>query len=793
MSEAVLALAAACALATVDTRLALDEGRWVDTTAYTVAADGVPCTHVDLTLPVGARLTDKALKLVLPRGGARRAGDDHWHRAPAALDGAATWRVLLPELGAGGRATITATVDRAANSPYRWRPGTSGARFASLRVRDAHDVSRFGAWSHRGAQTWALAPSPDDEVRAHAGPADLPAIPLALPQHYPTPPRQSALEALADLGTLVLLPRGVDGDAPLVAVPAQRRGATDDRGFARTLVMATDGGPDRVLLGAWLPAAHTDGQSDTEEGEVAVWIGPSGAQPLLHPSQPPRGGRIWTAEGIFEVPAPSPTLASDPFAAATRDKPRVARQTARLLDLPEGKDPLMALYPGGGSRMAVREVVAFPVDGRARPWVLDLPPGVVEVGVRTDPPNVPEPLWTMRLRDGDAAVVVGPNSYPFALIFEWTRDDAPTCGVTPEQLGRRPELVDASRGEIAQDGERAWRLASFDGAPLLTDRARLLRGLERRFAGLSMPEPALPTRMKFQPASWELAAQLRPTLWERTRVGALAQPAGWPRRLHRARASGAATPLEAALILRLYALQAGFDATWAMVRPAWATGTPPLCPDAYPEALLRLGHAGETQWIDPGCAVCAPWEIRPHLEGAAALGPDVERTPPPTRGLHAVEVDAETVRWRLEGPAALRFREWVSAIPRSFRGERIATRVAGPAATLVEVVGLDEAGAPITLTVARPPGPFVGEDPITLPSERPSGLTWLDWIGERRLVVADPTAAEAKESVLDVEGARWLRIADADGFTETLAVEHRLLDPSAARAIRGARKVAAGD
>ena len=80
----------------------------------------------------------------------------------------------------------------------------------------------------------------------------------------------------------------------------------------------------------------------------------------------------------------------------------------------------------------------------------------------------------------------------------------------------------------------------------------------------------------------------------------------------------------------LYAIQSNMPSSWIMVRPAWEPGTPPdACPDAYPEALVKIDFEGETGWIDPGCAQCAPFEIRPELLGADALGFGVTETPPP--------------------------------------------------------------------------------------------------------------------------------------------------------------------
>jgi len=779
--DGLTALGAACLLASVHTTVARQDDGWLEQTTYTVHAQGAPCPGVDLDLPPGAHLQAHGGKARIAAG-RRKLDEAHWERLPARLDGWTTWRVHLPELGEGAEATLDVTVLRQGDAPLCWRPGAEGARYAEIEARDLQAIP-YGPWKSDGRHFWALHPAPLDEIRVHAGDPTTPAIPVPLASTVQTPPEQSAMEALADLQTLLLLPRGVDGPAPVTGDTAMRRAAVDDRGFARTLVMRSAGGPDHVVLGEWLPARNHPGHADAEEGEVAVCLGKDGPQILRHPDQPARGGKVWTAQGVLDIPAPAhPEPSHDPFAAATRAEPTVFEQVVRRLDLPDGAAPMTALYPGGASTMAVRDAVVFPVDGRARPWVLDLPARVQKVGARTQPPNVPAPLWTLRMRDGSAAIVVGPNAQRLGLLFEWTQPDAPACGLTPDRPGRRADEVLATSGTVVDDGAGAWHLASWGDTPVIPDRDRLVAGLEHRFDARSMPEPALPTRMKFAKASWELATELRPTLWDRARVGPVDQPAGWPRGLAAARRSGAVTPLEAALILRLYAQQSGFQASWAMVRPAWERGPAPVCPAAYPEALVRLTLGDETRWIDPGCAVCGPFEIRPELLGAAALGPGITQTPTPVPGKEVVEVTAERVRWTLDGPPALRFRAWVSGIPNDDRARAIAERLAGKGATLEGTQGLADAGTRLVMIAKRPPGPFAGEDPTALPAPMPSGKTWMGWTGERRLVVAAAEPGPSSETTVPAPGATWKRVGGGTGITVSLTVTDRVLD-AAARAV----------
>jgi len=783
MSETLLAMAAACVLASSQTRLMPTAVGWVEDTALEVGSQG-RCTQVDLDLPEGTRLLERRVRLRRTERGDRKIGEDHWSWQPPRLDGTRTARLHLPEMVPGDRARIRIRLERTRVRPYRWRPGADRARYAELRLTRDMPVSAYGDLAHRGRTWWTTDPDVGVELRVHHGDRGVSPLPTDMPQVFDPPPALPVVEALADMETLLLVPRGVDGASPLVGPPAVRRGAVDDRGFARSLVLLTRDGPDRVELGAWLPEVDAEGSYDVEEGEVAVWLREDGPRVLQHPDAVPRWGRVWTASGVVDVRAPEHPEPATPFAAAERDLPRLVQQQSLLIDLPPG-DPQITLYPGGGSRAAVRQAVRFPADGHARPHVLDLPEGVEEVAVGTDPPGVADPTWTLRLRDADAALVVGPTSHPLTLLFDWMQDDAPACGALDRDDPQQKLFVEATHGEVVWDGDRAWHL---DGTPVIPDRTSLVRGLERRFAARSLPEPALPTRLKHARPSWDLVTRLRPTLYERAHPGNLPQEPGWPRPLHRARRSGAVTPLEAALIVRLYAIQSGMSATWAMVRPAWEGGDAPLCPAAYPEALLRIDLEGESRWVDPSCTMCAPFEIRPHLEGAVALGPGVDRTPSPTRGRWSVEVADETVRWDLEGPAALRFREWTGGLPPEERPSAIAARMAGPGAVLVSSEGIPDAGTPILLVATRPEGPHAGADPLALPAPARDGTTWMDWVGERRLTLHEPPGEAPAASSLEVPGATWARQTSEDGtVVETLTVEERLLGADAARALRASR------
>jgi len=296
MSETLLAMAAACVLASTETRLMPTAVGWVEDTTLEVVSRG-RCEQVDLHLPDGTRLSERRVRLRRVEGANRAIGEDHWSWGPDRLDGLRTATLHLPEMASGDRARIVLRLEHLRVRPYRWRPGAEGARYAELRLTRDMPVTEYGDLRHRGRTWWTADPDAEVELRIHRGDRSAPPVPLQMAQVFDPPPALPAMEALADMETLLLIPRGMDGASPLVGLPAVRRKAVDDRGFARTLVLATRGGPDRVELGAWLPTSNLEDSFDVEEGEVAVWFHEEGPRVLPHPDDVPRGGRVWTPSG----------------------------------------------------------------------------------------------------------------------------------------------------------------------------------------------------------------------------------------------------------------------------------------------------------------------------------------------------------------------------------------------------------------------------------------------------------------------------------------------------------------
>ena len=76
---------------------------------------------------------------------------------------------------------------------------------------------------------------------------------------------------------------------------------------------------------------------------------------------------------------------------------------------------------------------------------------------------------------------------------------------------------------------------------------------------------------------------------------------------------------------------------WGIVMPAPVGEGFYSSPAGYTEGIVGVQTNDGAVWIDVGCRLCAPFELRPHLEGAAMLCPAGPRTPAPTPGAVTVE------------------------------------------------------------------------------------------------------------------------------------------------------------
>ncbi len=388
----------------------------------------------------------------------------------------------------------------------------------------------------------------------------------------------------------------------------------------------------------------------------------------------------------------------DPFAQAP-EAPMAAGTSAidvhrtMTFDLPGG-DVQAAMYPGGAASAAVVEQVRIPSTPDGSTVFHAVPREAVDVSVAFEKPGD----GTLRVVNGGVLATPSPATEA-NLEVRYTLPDPSACGEQVTEAGQNLDwdVVDPD-GYVAINGP-FWTLVSHGDQAVMPERASVARGLQWRFDRLALPEPALPLELKHHRRDLELVTLLRPALWRRARVADLPGDPLFPRHLYKARSSEVVTPVEAALILRLYAMQAALPADVVLVRPADQGPGDEVCPVGHDEALVRVWFDDQAYWIDPGCASCAPFEVRPLLLGASAFSETVSQTPDPVRGGLHVRVDGTRVTVTLKGPQALMLRLALEDVGPDDREVAIARRVGGSSARLVEVKGLGEAGADVTVVV----------------------------------------------------------------------------------------------
>ncbi len=522
------------------------------------------------------------------------------------------------------------------------------------------------------------------------------------------------------------------------------------------------------LASSVLPAEPPEGLSVDDDGFWVANPPASLALTLSHPDpEPTRTG-------------PSPLTAADPPVQATR---------SLVLNV-NGRDPMTALYPGGGSTVDVTWTVEWPEhegdgegDGESdRGWVLPIPSTASDVTIDGEHER----------RDDSVLLVARAGESPTHTV-RWVEDDAPVYG-GPVSLPNADVSV-----EVQMDGARirwqdepwgrAWWVGSLGMRRLVPDRSQLIRALDRRFRRAAIPEPAVPARLRGKAASWELLAALKPELATRAGVADLPVHPLFPRRLIKARRTGALTSVEASLILWLQALQSQVPAAWAIVHPADLGGGWHTSAAGYTEGVVAYQLDGETRFADPACTVCAPFEIRPELHGASMISPIGNRTPPPTEGAARIRDANGQRRVDLEGPAALTLRRTLASVPTADRERWIATRFGGPEGSVVEVDGLGDRGRPIRIVVASRtlPDPFSGLPGGVVPSDADSG--WWIWLGER-VWETEVTAGEDSDAPRRHvhEGSLcWTSERVGDRQVETLNVRSRRIAPDLAARVLDAR------
>lgn len=406
----------------------------------------------------------------------------------------------------------------------------------------------------------------------------------------------------------------------------------------------------------------------------------------------------------------------DPFAQA----PEPASVSAAPIDvhravtyaIPHG-DVQSSMYPGGAASAGVVERYALSPSIADSAIILPVPRDAIDVVAAFDGAA----NGAVHVVNGAVLATPAPGGQA-TLEVRYTLPDPPACGEQVASDGQNLtwEVTDPD-GYVVTNGA-FWTLVSHDGQPVMPDRGAVARGLEWRFDRLALPEPALPLELKHHRHDLELVKSLRPALWRRARVAELPGDPLFPRHLYKARSSEVVTPVEAALIVRLYAMQAAYPADVVLVRPADQGPGDEVCPVGHDEALVRLWFEDRPYWIDPGCASCGPFEIRPALLGASAFSEDVAETPPPVPGALHARIDGTRATISLEGPEALLLRLALEDVGPDHRERVIAERFGGPGARFVEVSGLGDAGAPVRVVVESPEGSFTGLAPAWRATDR---------------------------------------------------------------------------
>lgn len=477
-----------------------------------------------------------------------------------------------------------------------------------------------------------------------------------------------------------------------------------------------------------------------------------GVVEVLRPQAPSRG---------FAVPYPSGPPAGD-----------VTHGQRLTLIVPEG-DPQRLLYPGAGSSVKIEDFYTFPPSSLPRSLAVPVPSDA-DVTFAVEPEQAAE-----MLRGPDVALIrVQAWEGPVRVGLVHTEPDAPTFGERPADVDEYKVAVPG--GEIAWQGD-AWHLVRVGKRPIVPNAKSLLDGLDHRFRQVALPEPGLPQDLRGRARTWDLAADLRPSLFERALPG-LPADSLWPRKLIKARKSGLMSDTEAMLTIWLYGQQAGLRTDWALVRPAHLGDIDLAVPSGFTGALVRVDGGDTFRFIDAGCQVCAPFEVRPWLEGGTVLSPAGLQGPEPTRGLSDVQLDEDRMVWTLEGPAALLLRLWLEPIPAAARGRALAERLAGPDARLIATEGIGDAGAPVRVEVA--PGRGVRLDPLSLPPAGADG-TWVDWIGTRSR--SFPASGDVHDAAWSSGPIRYTRRTAEGRVTESLTVEERQLPASVARTLDALR------
>ncbi len=518
---------------------------WREVSTWKVArSEASPCTHITFLLPNGVVVDDW--------WGSVAAFKRPNHPLDAARlsievqpTGDAVGRILLPELEPGDLATVTLV--RGWQNPSDWHRLPEAARFYEVML-PAGLAATGPEFTVDGRWYWveddhAVSPISVTHPWAHAGPEP---VPVSVERGL------SLDAALARLATLRILPEAAFGRMPPSGDEALDRGVTDTRGWHRTLLALTEGGPDAErALGQAPPSPDLRSDTPTWSGEVRVGVG--GADPRR--SLQAGGGLVW-------------------------------RERSR------------AVWPDDAGAHAV--FVPFPADAVGTEAISEgcwMAPGAAYGAWLVGGKGVTSCAFTTVRALDDAWDTLSPHlvGAPVHGAARWTHGDHTAVGsLAIEPLG--------------------WRLGALADAELLSTEARLGRELLARRLARSFPEPGLSKRRTLGLEGWDYVAAVRALLLERVviRDDLMVVP-GQPRPLHAARAGGVVSPEEAASIAALYIQQQHIEADVVLVHPG--PGPAGATPLGFTEAVVRIRYDGGEAWLDLRHPGPEPFVLREALRG----------------------------------------------------------------------------------------------------------------------------------------------------------------------------------
>lgn len=732
-----LEIGAACAILSATTTVAPTETGWTEHIRYDLLSSG-GCRTLALHIPAGTSWTDLGGKLRLGDGGGGKLIPARFEVVPDGLSGETTVMVHLNDLLSGDGVRLELDQSWTSDESYAWTPSKSPAAWSELRTWKGAQIHSYGdvQVDRKKGEVWIAGATPSDGVELVSG------LPESFSRDGQAAVAESGLSlraALEQMDGLLLQPRAVDGTAVQAGDAAITRGIVDDRGWARTLVALTAGGPDKVELGHLL-RRNTTGEIRDALTELAVATDEDGTTPILHPATP-----TWT--GNVQTPSTKQAMAWTQIATAPV-QPDLALN--RELELIWDGEPQFKLVPGAGSTVRTVDTIEVEADTAATAF-LPIPTGAYEITIEGE---------LASLRTSAGLLLSLAQGEKRTITVSHIQDDAPTYGLRATIDGFEVHQQIRVDGKTRWEDD-AWRLVGAQGSEILPSREALLRALDWRFTILAYPEPAVPYLLKGRTPSWETATDLPEALRSRVRPAPLNQPPLWPRKLLKARRSGVVTSVEAALFTSQWAKALRMDALLVLVRPAPLGEGPEISPASYDQAVIAIHYEGELRWQDPTCTVCAPYELRPDMEGASAYAWSLHDTRAPTPGSIVATTSGESTSYELAGSAALSLRLALQNGLGPERTVRAANWLAG-GGTLTSVEGLAEAGEPVTAVVSA-------GRPRFWPSRDEDGSTWMGWVGERQWVGA-PTGPD---STFETDAIGWSRTTTDGVTTEVLLVKDR--------------------